>query len=182
MSNQTDPLSGYVIVGCGAAKVDTDLCVPARELYTSNYFKLKRDVAEFATEWADSVEWRILSAKHGLIHPDDHYEPYDCTVDDLNADARDVWGQQVNAELEAWLSTADQPGDSAESPLIILAGESYVSPLEKRSVFQEGIEAVDRPLTLSYPFRQQDFSGIGDQMSWLKVQSNQDAQPTLGEF
>jgi len=58
----------FVLVGCGAAKADEPR--EARNLYTSNYFALKRRLAEALTAWAGDHQtsaWAILSAEHGVI-------------------------------------------------------------------------------------------------------------------
>ena len=76
--------------------VKTKLNHPARaaELYTSPYFKKSK-------EWITGVsdEWYILSAKYGLLHPTDHVEPYDLTLNSLGAVARREWAQQVLRQM-----------------------------------------------------------------------------------
>ena len=65
------------LVGCGSSKIDLDdgETVSAGELYDSTYFRLKREFAETCCE-----KWRILSAKHGLLRPDDEIESYDASL------------------------------------------------------------------------------------------------------
>jgi hypothetical protein len=59
-----------IIVGCGAAKLGHRAA--ARDLYTGSLFRAARRHAE-----ASGLPWRILSAKYGLIHPDQEIDPYD---------------------------------------------------------------------------------------------------------
>jgi len=99
-----------VLVGCGKAKLPR--LAPARDLYTGGLFRQARAYAE---KHADA--WLILSAKHGVIHPDDVIAPYDVSMNDLTAAERAAWGEKVRRvlhELGAWDKT-----------LVLLAGEKY---------------------------------------------------------
>jgi hypothetical protein len=58
------------LVGCAARKLQGP--APARELYVSQLFRKASAYAE-----ATCDRWYILSAKHGLVHPDTVLEPYD---------------------------------------------------------------------------------------------------------
>jgi len=63
-------MSDVTLITCTNTKRDTP--APARDLYDeSRYFRAMR-------EWAESRgdPWRILSAKHGLVHPDTVLKPY----------------------------------------------------------------------------------------------------------
>jgi len=64
-------MSDVTLITCTNTKRDTP--APARDLYDeSRYFRRMR-------EWAESRgdPYRILSAKHGLVHPDTVLDPYD---------------------------------------------------------------------------------------------------------
>ena len=76
------------VVGCGNAKLDEP--AEARELYTSNYFRLKREYGEY---FADRLV--ILSAEHDLIRGWETIEPYDTTADD-----RDREGEQYDTSTD----------------------------------------------------------------------------------
>jgi hypothetical protein len=43
----------------------------------------------------------VLSAKHGLVEPEQVLEPYDLSLADLQAEQRLAWGKRVAARLEA---------------------------------------------------------------------------------
>ena len=58
------------LVGCASQKLQRP--APARELYVSQLFKKASAYAELTCD-----RWYILSAKHGLVHPDAIIEPYD---------------------------------------------------------------------------------------------------------
>lgn len=94
------------LVGCGKAKREN--AAPARDLYTSSYFAAKRNYVE-----RSGREWYVLSAKHGLLDPDEVVEPYDAygLDDDL---ARDV--------------VDELPDDER---IEILAGQDYVEPMRR---------------------------------------------------
>ena len=117
------------LVGCGAAKRD-EAC-PARDMYTSAFFSLKRQYAE------QFDDWYILSAKHGLLDPDEVIDPYDQSIEDVDTA---TWADQVEKHL-------DNLGDVQ---LVFLCGRNYWEPL--------GLSG-DTPLT--------DAGGMFDQMSWL---------------
>lgn len=62
------------LVGCASQKLRR--AAPARELYVSQLFKKASAYAEKTCD-----RWYILSAKHGLVHPDEVLEPYDVKLD-----------------------------------------------------------------------------------------------------
>jgi len=80
------------LVGCGKAKLDHP--APARELYTGNLFK-----AAFAYCEARYTQVLIISAYHGLLHPDAIIAPYDTAMTDLSNDQRVQWGRRVAYRL-----------------------------------------------------------------------------------
>lgn len=62
------------LVGCGKSKLPHP--APARLLYIGSLFKAARRYVEDAGYDA----WWILSARHGLVHPDEITEPYEATL------------------------------------------------------------------------------------------------------
>lgn len=150
-----------VLVGCGAAKCDCDQC-EARELYTSNYFKLKRAYAE---ELGD--EWIILSATGPLL-PDEIVEPYDLRITrsgfegetEPNHDDLESWANDVSVVTNTLVEHLDH---SVE--IVVLAGRTYVEPIRERL---EAFEDYHETVSVRFPF--DDTSGIGEQMGWCKQQ------------
>lgn len=145
------------LVGCGESKVDVEdgETVPARDLYDSNYFQLKREYAETCCD-----EWRILSAKHRLLSPDEEIESYDASLsprsDSYIGDYEaGKWAVRTGLEFQTLASFK-----AIYAEFVILAGEDYVGHIE------EYLEANTRRVT--YPFRADDLEGIGDQQSWLR--------------
>lgn len=108
------------LVSC--VKTKRDVASPARSLYTSALFK---KASSYAREIAD--EWYILSAEHGLVHPDTVIAPYNKTLNRMRAAERRAWAREVVTELEQAL----KPGDR----VIILAGKRYrenlIGPIEQ---------------------------------------------------
>jgi hypothetical protein len=45
------------------------------------------------------LPWFVLSAKHGLLHPDDVISPFEMQIDDQSAAYRAAWGEWVVAQL-----------------------------------------------------------------------------------
>lgn len=80
------------LVGCGKKKLN--YTAPARELYQGELFK---KAAAYCDRNYDG--WYILSAKHGLVHPDTVLEPYDATLNDMNQSEVDLWAQEVASSL-----------------------------------------------------------------------------------
>lgn len=83
------PVRVVALVAC--AKTKTDCPARARHLY--NLSTLFRAASTWAEAHAD--RWYILSAKHGLLHPDQVLEPYDTSLYDLPAHGRREWSDLV---------------------------------------------------------------------------------------
>lgn len=141
--NLSDDADTLVLVGCGDAKADEPR--EAKNLYTSNYSKVKRRYAE---EVGD--EWAILSAKYGLLDPETEIAPYDVTVDDV--DITD-WGLAVAADLP----------DVIDTEVVLLAGPDYAEEVEE-TLFMYGAN-VETPT---------EGMKIGERMSWLSEQLEDD--------
>lgn len=88
------------LVACAAAKVQS---AAAKDLYVSSLFRKSRT---FAERNADS--WYILSAKHGLVSPDQVIEPYDLTLNRMPIADRRPWAAHVNRQLEEVVGPGDR--------------------------------------------------------------------------
>lgn len=84
-----------VILISATSKVQ-DQPAPARELYTSELFQLKRQYAENL----DPDVIYVLSAKHGLVDMDDVIEPDETMLDELGMLEQREWARQVLSQLE----------------------------------------------------------------------------------
>lgn len=77
------------LIGCVHTKLDTP--APARDLYTSPLFKYRRLYVETFCH-----DWGILSAKHGLLLPDQVVEPYE---EKLKPQHAENWALNVRRQL-----------------------------------------------------------------------------------
>jgi hypothetical protein len=80
------------LVACGKAKLDR--AAPARELYVGSLFLQ-------TSAWAEAVadEWAILSARHGLVLPDEVLEPYDLTLRQMDVADRVRWANVTRRQI-----------------------------------------------------------------------------------
>jgi hypothetical protein len=103
-------MSTVALVSCVKAK--RSVSSPARDLYTSALFRAMRRYAE-----AQADAWFILSAEHGLVHPEQVLDPYERTLNKMTTAERRVWAQRVQQSLLTELP--------APSNVVILAGLRY---------------------------------------------------------
>ena len=66
----------------------------AKNLYVSPWFK-----KAVAYSQIQPTPWYILSAKYGLVHPDDEIEPYEKTFNKMGVYDRRLWGIEVLQNL-----------------------------------------------------------------------------------
>jgi hypothetical protein len=125
--------SGPHVLLLGCVKGKGPRPAPARELYRSDLFRKRRAYAE-----ASARPWFILSAQHGLVHPDDLLAPYDMALEKQSAAYRAGWGREVAAALQRCLGPlsgttfevhAGAPYVEAIRGLLEAAGASVVLPL-----------------------------------------------------
>jgi hypothetical protein len=76
------------LVGCVNKKVGVPRV--AKDLYVSTLFVGRRSYVERSSD-----EWWVLSAKHGLVHPDEVLAPYNVTLKDADRLARRSWSNQL---------------------------------------------------------------------------------------
>ena len=100
------------LVGC--VKKKTVVPRTAKDLYLSALFLGRRSYVE-----RSCGEWWILSAKHGLVHPDEVLAPYDVTLKDASRPARKDWSEQLLSTIGKRIRP--EPGDVFE----IHAGAEY---------------------------------------------------------
>lgn len=81
------------LVGCVKEKAGGPR--PAKDLYVSTLFSGRRSFVERTCD-----EWWILSAEHGLVHPDDVLAPYDVTLKRMARVARRQWSTRVLTAID----------------------------------------------------------------------------------
>lgn len=135
-----------ILVGCVKSK--RAHLSPARDLYTSRLWTNRQSYAE-----AHGCPWYILSAQHGLLHPDTLVGPYDLSLKQLSAKMRREWSQQV---LEALIvDIPDLHGKTIE----IHAGKPYAENGLEKGLRAAGA-VVRRPLA--------HVVGLGPQNTWYE--------------
>lgn len=108
-----------ILIQCVSSKANEEL--PAKELYQGQYFDAMRRYAE-----ATGEEWRILSAKHGLVHPGETLAPYD------------EFGLSEQQAREIAQSLTHSDVDSVK----VIAGKKYTNPLTPE-LEARGIDVVE---------------------------------------
>lgn len=114
--------SRVVLVGCGAAKLSRP--APARELYTSNLFRLGLRYAETI---AAPERIFVLSAMHGVVDIDKVLAPYNRKLSDLGGKRdRENWGGRT---IDVLVRRRSIPRRPERGDLIVLAGKDYVDAI-----------------------------------------------------
>lgn len=143
-----------VLIGCVKKKLKPPFGIaawqytrPARELYVSPLFRMRMAYADRVADLAF-----IVSAAYGLLELDEPIAPYDWTLAQMRAGARDAWGHRVVFKL------LDAAGSLAGDRIEIHAGRLYVEPLEQR--LQRSGAQVETPLA--------NVRGVGNQITWYR--------------
>lgn len=126
-------------IACSAKKMDGRR--KAKEIYISALFRFSY---AYALQKADRIF--ILSAKYGLIEPEQAIETYNMTLNNFSEAGRKKWAYDVYQKLSQIITPADR--------LIWLAGENYRKYL-MRVLKNEHLEPLKG-------------LGIGSQLHWLK--------------
>ena len=103
-------MTRIIFVACVAKK----LRGPSRaaDLYASAWFIKARQLVE-----ASGDPWFILSAKYGLVKPNQVITPYDETLSNMSKAKRQEWALLVEQQMEQELAPA--------SEAVVLAGMRY---------------------------------------------------------
>lgn len=116
---------------------------PAKDLYKSTWFKKARSLVE-----SKQHTLFIISAKYGLISPDEVINPYEQTLNLMPINERRIWAEKVIVQIIGSAPRMEQA--------VFLAGKRYYEfiahALEKR-----GIE-------VNLPIKN---LGIGKQLQWI---------------
>lgn len=156
-------MAKLLIVGCCDRKAAHPL--PAVALYRSQLFLAAASYAEQSGE-----DWAIVSAKHGLVMPNDVIDPYDQTLThDKHAWRALAW--RTMAVVQDWAASRDlfERGNFRELiTLEVLAGHDYAELLRWPWRRCPRLEVVEPMQGL----------GIGERLRWLK-QANKPNQPRL---
>jgi len=133
------------LVSCVSQKLDRPAV--AQDLYTSALFQ-KAKAYVTATE----CSWFVLSAKSGLVRPDQVIQPYEQTLNNMAVTDRRRWAATVLSQL-----SEQAPG---VKKIVFLAGNRYrenlIPTLERQGV------AIECPMANLR---------IGEQLQWLSQRS-----------
>jgi hypothetical protein len=144
-----------VLVSCGKRKLSK--AAPAKEMYTSPRFRMARAYAERIGD-----DWRILSAKYGLLKPDEVIEPYDETVVGKPIKERRIWAvtvrNSISCNLLTWTHGNGKNWRCDPVRFVCLAGEAYLQ------CFDIDAEAIRKFCVIEKPL---EGMGIGKQMQFL---------------
>lgn len=117
-------MSRIILIGCGRAKQEGRH--EAQDLYTGSLFRARRTYAERTGD-----PWYIISAKYGLVRPEQWIDSYDLTIDQLTPLNRAATYAGIAVQLLTELSDEAVPDDRTlrSIELEIHAGERYAEPL-----------------------------------------------------
>lgn len=133
-----------VLIACCAKKASTPQ--PAASLYQSQLFRKSVAYAE-----AKQLPWAVLSAKHGLLLPNESIAPYDLSLSQLSPSSQRDWAAAIHARLRAEFPN--------ERRFVLLAGQRYIAPLLASA---SDDQSFTQPLA---------GMGIGQRLSWLTRQA-----------
>lgn len=142
-------MARITLVACVKQKEAT--ATKAKDLYKSQLFKGCRT---WAQNPQNSDSWFILSARHGLVRPDDVLHPYNVTLSNATLNMRKAWAEKTAEQLLPYL----QPWDD----VTFLAGIKYREPLLQ--MLQELLPQVRFIIPM-------EGKGIGRQLQWLRDQN-----------
>ncbi len=134
-------MSVVYLVSCVAGKTATRMS--AKNLYTSEWFRRARAYVE-----ASGAPWFILSAKYGLVSPEEMLEPYEETLNTMSTGKRREWAARVQRQMDHRLPRADR--------IVVLAGQRY------REFLMEYLRR--RAATVEVPL---EGLRIGEQLHWF---------------
>ena len=149
------------LVACSKKKLDHP--ARAKDLYCSTWFRLARAWAE-----TNADQWWILSAEHGLVHPDQILAPYDRTLPPYKVMRKSNqsydWTTMVIGQLywrtpiHGRFKPCQDEDEKKEITAILLAGERYRDSIEYLLRLNPRV-ITEAPLA---------HMSIGQQQRWLK--------------
>ncbi len=146
------------LVACSKTKAPAPAA--AQELYLGALFQAARGYAQ-----READVWFILSARYGLLFPEQIIQPYDDTLTRYSREQRQAWAARVIRELPYGLAVAAPLSLLHTEPTwLLLAGRAYTEYL----LPQLG-GRIETPLA---------GLAIGRQLAWLQAQN---ALVTRGE-
>lgn len=164
-----------VVVGCGSAKRDVQS--KAKDLYTSAYFSVKRNYGETIGD-----DWRVFSAKYGIVDPNAIIFPYDQSITDCTSEEVETLAEHCRTGLSLWASKnqestieawSESGSNKLDCEIQLLLGRRYLEPLREQNAFDVWFDGIE----ITTPLQDAGCSGMGEQMSWMngKIESYQNS-------
>jgi hypothetical protein len=130
-------MSKYALINC--TKLKKDFPCSAKEMYLES--QLFRKAVQYISN-QNYDDWFILSAKHGLLYKDTLIEPYDITLNNMNALQRkkwskDVFEQLIKLEPQQFDFYAGQKYREYLIPLLEDSGIQYQIPLVGKGIGEQ---------------------------------------------
>lgn len=144
---EVSQLAGADVILVGCVRTKRAVASAAGELFASPLFEGRRRYAA-----ASGLPWYILSAKFGLLAPDDVIGPYDVYLADQSPGYRKAWGEFVAAQLE------QREHALGGRTIEVHAGAAYAGPLRAPLAARGAMLAV--PLA---------HLGLGEQLAWYNA-------------
>ena len=144
--------TAITLVACSAKKLA--LPAPAASMYTSDWFRKARAWAQRREDEYGDL-WFIMSAKYGLLDPDEEIEPYDVTLNKMPIEARKLWANRV---LRAVTNLTSETEEVERGATITILGGTRYTDLLAPALHRAGY-FVELPL---------QGMAIGKQLAWLK--------------
>lgn len=139
-----------ILIGCSKTKVNTQELTAASDLYVSDLFSKRLRYAE-----ENSDAFFILSAFHGVLHPDRCIVAYDVTLSDMQPNDVTLWHVGAARQLMERMVYDFDNRSPKRVTVEIHAGRSYCSPLA------EILTAIGFDVRLPLAGL-----GIGQQLAW----------------
>lgn len=103
-------MTSLLVQSCSATKEPVDTPVPAIDLYDGYFFRIIKK-ARRVNRFQPEIDIIIISARHGVVEPDDEIEYYDQQMgteraEELNEDVVDAIGEKVatNGYDKVWIN------------------------------------------------------------------------------
>jgi hypothetical protein len=132
--------SAIYLVSCVGKKRSDEM--QAKELYASEWFFRARAFVE-----RTGCAWFILSARFGLVAPEQTIQPYEQTLNAMPRTERQAWAARVQQQMELALPDVGR--------CVVLAGQRYREFL---------MDYLTRRYTVEVPM---EGLAIGQQLRWL---------------
>ncbi len=114
-----------IFVGCGRTKGTTPQ--PARDLYTGQLTRARAAYADRCRE-ANGIDWWIVSAKYGLVTPNQILRPYDLMLHELPKVEQAAWSLAV---VHSLLDVLPDDAVPKSYTIELHMGAEYAKPLAR---------------------------------------------------